>query len=177
MQINFQGQYDKELFNKGVRLANRMTKGRLGFMVFLLIIGAGTLGVMSNRIRTVSDLPSNGVYVIAALILIGVATFNLVQPYFIARKLWANPGVQRKLKGQVTAQGITYVFPEGRNEITWDRINRLQKTADLITLIRGDGLLLIFPRHFFKSKSDWQKFEKLVSSRVVSMDRARRRRR
>ncbi len=177
MQINFQGQYDKELFFKSVRLANRMTKGRLGFMIFLLMFGAAGLGVLSNRIRSASDLPTYGVYVVAAIILMGIATFNLARPYFAARKLWANPGVRRKLNGRITNLGITYLLPEGVNEIPWDQFNRLSKTSDLITLIRRDGLLVIFPKHFFKSESDWQKVENLASRKVITVEAIKRNKR
>ena len=93
-----------------------------------------------------------------------------LRPYFAARKLWDQPGTQRPLKGTVSNQGITYMLPEGENIILWVRFNRLQKIETLITLVRKDGLLVIFPRRFFKSESEWQKFNKLVDQKVIPID-------
>lgn len=175
MQINFHGQYDKDLFFKAVRLANKLSKGRLRFLVFLLLVGLGTLGVMIYRIIETGDIFGNLVYIAAVFILCALAIFDVVRPLFAARKLWANPGVQRELKGLITTQGIVYQFPEGTNEILWEQFNRLQITTDLITLIRRDGLLVIFPRRFFKSSVDWKKVQDLANRKVISIEGLKRR--
>jgi hypothetical protein len=177
MQINFHGQYDRDLFFKAVRLANRPARNRNGLMYFMLVVALGALGVLAVRIVENGDVTGNIVYLAAAVILGGVAAFNLVQPYFAARKLWANPGVQRELKGQITALGITYLLPEGKNEIPWGQFNRLRQTAGLVTLVRRDGLLVIFSRYFFKSSGDWGKFKRLVEEKIVSAEGVPRRRR
>jgi hypothetical protein len=93
-----------------------------------------------------------------------------LRPYFAARKLWDIPGTQRPLKGAVTNQGIIYVFPEGEVTIEWKRFNRMQKNQDLVTLVRDDGLLVVFPRSFFKSESNWKKLNKLVAEKVTPFD-------
>lgn len=175
MQINFYGQYDRELFFRAVKLANQKTKGRLRFLYFVLLVGFGALGVVIYRLYESSDFRGNVVYLVAIFIITGVAVYDLLQPHLTARKLWANPGVQRELTGRITNKGIAYVFPEGTNEISWDKFNRLKKNSDLITLVRRDGLLLVFPRRFFKNASDWQKFDKLVTSRVVTTRAPRKR--
>jgi hypothetical protein len=93
-----------------------------------------------------------------------------LQPYFGARSLWANPSVRRKLIGVITNKGIIYQLEEGNNEILWERFNRLRKANNLVTLVTREGLLVIFPRTFFKNESDWQKFERLVDTRVVTIN-------
>jgi hypothetical protein len=170
MQINFKGQYDRDLFFKSVALANRPPKNRQRLLSFLLIIAIGAIGVIGYRMITSGDWLGNIVYLAAAIFMGGFVAQVFLRPYFVARKLWANPGTQRPLKGIVTNQGITYVFPEGENVIPWKRFNRLQKTDDLVTLVRNDGLLVIFPRSFFKSDSNWQKFNKLVDNSVAPLD-------
>jgi len=177
MQINFRGQYDKKLFFRAVRIANKLTPGRLLFMVFTLLISLGALGVLIYRLVETRDFAGNVVYVAAVAIICVLAIFDLVRPYSAARNLWANPGVRRELKGQITAKGIVYQLPEGVNEIPWEQFNRLGKSYDFITLIRRDGLLVIFPKHFFKNQSDWQKVEKLATRKVVTVEGLRRRKR
>jgi len=170
MQINFQGQYDKKLFFRAVALANRLPKDRQRWLSIALVIAVGALGVLVYRIITSGDFWDNLVYLLAAVFMIGVVGWIFLRPYFAARKMWNNPGTRRPLQGRVTSQGITYVLPEGENFIPWKRFTRLQKNDDLLTLVRGDGLLLVFPRSFFQNERDWKKFVQLVESRVSPMD-------
>ena len=170
MQIQFQGQYDRDLFFKAVALANRPPKNRQRLLSLMLVIAIGAIGVIGYRIITSGDLLGNAVYLAAAIFMGGFVGQIFLRPYLAARKLWENPGVQRPLKGTITNQGITYVFPQGENKIGWNQFNRLQKTANLVTLVRKDGLLVVFPRNFFKSDSNWQKFNKLVASKVIPLD-------
>jgi hypothetical protein len=170
MQINFQGQYNRDLFFKAVALANRPPKNRQRLLSFMLVIAIGALGVIGYRIITSGDLIGNVLYLVAAIFMGGFVAQIFLRPYFVARKLWENPGTQRPLKGVITNHGITYVFPEGENQIEWERFNRLQKSNDLITIVRTDGLLVVFPRNFFKSESNWKKFDKLVDEKVIVID-------
>lgn len=170
MQINFQGQYDRELFFKAVALANRPPKNRQRLLSVMLVIAIGALGIIGYRMITSGDWGNNIVYLIAAIFMGGFVAYIFLRPYFAARKLWENPGTRRPLKGTVNNRGITYVFPQGENEIEWQQFNRLQKTDNLVTLVRKDGLLVVFPRSFFKSESNWKKFNKLVNERVVFLD-------
>lgn len=170
MQINFQGQYDRDLFFKAVALANRPPKNRQRLLSVMLVIAIAGVGVIGYRMITSGDWGGNFVYLLAAIFMGGLVAQIILRPYFAARKLWANPGTQRPLKGTVNKQGVNYVFPQGEITIEWNQFNRLQKTDDLVTLVRKDGLLVVFPRHFFKSESNWKKFNKLVSDKVSALD-------
>jgi hypothetical protein len=174
MQINFRGQYNQALFYKAVRLANQSRKNRQRLMVFMFIISIAALGVLIFRSIEAGGLQENPIFIAAALFLAVYTGFYLFQPYFAARKLWGNPGVRRELKGLVTNRGITYLLPEGENEIPWERISRLRKVTGLVTLVRRDGLLLIFPQEFFKNSADWRKFEVLAASKVSSLLESKR---
>lgn len=170
MQIKFQGQYDKDLFFKAVALANRPPKNRQRLLSILFVIAIGAMGVIGYRIITSEDWAGNFVYFAAAVFMGGYVAYIFLRPYFAARKLWANPGTQRPLKGTINKLGITFVFPEGEITIEWKDFYRPQKTNDLITLVRQkDGLLVIFPQRFFKGESDWQKFNKMVDNKVTPL--------
>lgn len=171
MQIKFQGQYEKDLFFKAVALANRPPKNRQRLLSILLVIAIGASGVIGYRIVTSEDWAGNFVYLAAAIFMGGYVAYIFLRPYVAARKLWANPGTQRPLKGTINKLGITYNFPEGEISIEWKDFYRLQKTNDLATIVRRkDGLLVIFPKHFFKSENDWLRFYKLVENKVAPLD-------
>ncbi len=171
MQIKFQGQYDRNLFFRAVALANRPPKNRQRLLSILLVIAIGGMGVIGYRIITSGDWANNLVYLLAAIFMGGYVAQIFIRPYFAARKLWDDPGTRRPLKGHANKQGINYVFPQGEIIIDWKEFNRLQKTDNLITLVRSkDGLLLVFPQRFFNSDSNWNKFDKLVNDNVVPMD-------
>jgi len=87
--------------------------------------------------------------------------------YLAARKLWANPALQADLKGSITRNGITYSLNQGQNEMPWSRFRRIRRARGLTTLVARDGLLVIFPRHFFKTDNDWLKFNQLVDNSII----------
>jgi hypothetical protein len=170
MQIEFKGQYDKDLFFKAVALANRPPKNRQHLLSALIVIAIGATAVIGYRIFTSGDWGENFVYLLAAIFMGAYVAYILLRPFIAARKLWANPGTQRPLMGAITKTGITYVFPEGETTIEWERFNRLQKTGDLVTLVREDGLLVVFPRHFFESERNWQMFQRFIDDKVTPLD-------
>jgi hypothetical protein len=173
MQINFQGQYDRDLFFKAVRLANQPAKNRGRLMLFMLLIAAGALAVLLYRVFSTGDLEGNLIYIAAVVMMGGVAGFDWLRPYFAAHKLWRNPGVRRALEGQINSQAIVYLLPEGKNAIPWEQFTRLRKSEALVTLVRRDGLLVIFPRRFFKNQADWRRFNQWVDGKFTQpKDRA-----
>jgi hypothetical protein len=169
MEIKFRGQYDKALFFKSVRLANQPPRNQVRFLWLMLAFAVGAIILLLYRVFETQDFAGNAILLGAALILLAVLGGIFLWPYFSARKMWENPGTRRELKGQITNQGITYVLDEGLNEIRWERFRRLRKSEVVVTLVRNDGLLLIFPRRFFKHDADWRKFNKLVSSKIASL--------
>jgi hypothetical protein len=170
MQIKFHGQYDKDLFFKAVALANRPPKNRARLLSIMLVIAAGAIGIIGYRTIASGDWAGNLLYLAAAVFMGAYVAQIFLRPYFAARKLWADPGSRRPLKGSINNHGLTYVFPEGEATIEWRRFNRVQKTGDLVTLVRDDGLLLVFPRRFFNNQSSWQKFNRLVDDKVTAID-------
>jgi hypothetical protein len=167
MEIKFQGQYDRTLFYKAVRLANQPKGNQRRFLWFMLLFGLGTVILLLVRINETKDLAGNAILLAAGVIMVVVVGGIFLQPIYTAWKLWANPGVQRVLKGRATNRGITYFLEEGKNEILWDRINRVRKGPGLVTLVRNDGLMLVVPRRFFKRDSDWRKFLTLVGKKAA----------
>ncbi len=173
MEINFRGQYDKATFYKAVRLANQMTKSQQRFIFLMTLFAIMALGLVMYRILMSGDWQANLILLLGSLVLGGGVAWVHLVPYYTARRMWANPGTRRMLRGQITNQGIVYLLDAGRNEIPWGRFRRVRKAEGLVTLVREDGLLVIFPRRFFKKASDWRKFltlvEKKLAPRVVDI--------
>ena len=167
MQIKFNGKYDKKLFFNAVRLANEPGRNaRLLHILVAMVFGVMTITTVQSLIAT-GDWAEN-IFNLALIALMGLVLYQAyVPPYLGARKMWTAELAQRQFNGYVTNKGITYKFEQGNKFYDWSNFNRRKQIAGLVTLITLQGMLLIFPRHFFKSDADWEKFSNLVETRVI----------
>lgn len=170
MEIAFRGQYDKNLFYKSVMLANQPPRNRRLVQSFLLVFIVMAIVVLVVRLIETRDISGHAIYITVVMLIGAFLARSYLQPYLAARKMWINPSVRRKLAGIVTKKGIEYRLEGGINEILWERFMRVRKAQNLITLVTREGLLVIFPRTFFKNDGDWQKFERLVDTKIVSVN-------
>ncbi|MBT3322675.1 MAG: YcxB family protein [Anaerolineae bacterium] len=167
MQLNFHGKYNKELFFTAVRIANE--PGRSSRMMYILV--ALVFGVLT--VTTINEIIQTGDFIgqiieIALILLMGLILYQAYIPSYLgARKMWTEELAQRIMSGSVTKKGITYNFPKGDKVYVWSDFNRLRKTPNLLTLITLGGMLLIFPRNFFKKDVDWARFVKIIETSVV----------
>ena len=170
MEISFRGQYDRELFFRSVLLANQPPKNRRFVQTFMFVFVVAAIAVLVSRLIETGDIMGNVTYIVLVMIVGAFLARSYLQPYLGARSLWANPSVRQKLAGVVTKNGIMYQLEAGNNEILWERFSRVRKANNLITLVTREGLLVIFPRAFFKNEADWQRFERLADIKVVSIN-------
>lgn len=170
MEISFRGQYDKDLFYKSVMLANQPPRSRRIVQSFMLAFVIVAIVVLIIRLFETGDILGHAIYITVVMLISSFLGRSYVQPYLAARSMWSNPAVQRKLAGVVTKKGIEYRLEGGNNEISWDRFTRKRKVKNLVTLVTREGLLVIFPRTFFKTEADWQKFERLVDTKIVTIN-------
>jgi len=170
MEISFSGQYDKALFNRAVILANQLRRNRRIMNLFMLMFVIVASVVLVQRMIESGSLLDNATYIALVMIVAAFVTRPYIQPRLAARSLWKNPSVQRKLTGTINNQAITYILESGQNRIPWENINRLRKTPDLVTMVTITGLMLVFPRRFFRNDADWERFNKLVGNKVVHIN-------
>lgn len=173
MEIEFQGQYDKDTILRAVKLANKPSKGvfllRIGLAVLILcIFVAYLISIASKDSLSSFEMFRSGRH----LITIPVLLYFLLQPYISSRQtassLWKNPVMQKPLQGVISAQGIAYVSSStGRRETGWDKFAKKQMTDNLIVLLTADGVLYFFPRYFFKTDNDWRVVVQWVNSKVL----------
>ncbi|MFC2064464.1 hypothetical protein ACFLXB_05160 [Chloroflexota bacterium] len=169
MEIKFRGTYQKKLFFMAVRLANQSKRRNRLVQPLMLVFILVAVAVLIYRLIISGDFLGNASY-IAVVMIAGAFLINAyLQPYLAARKLWKNKNLQVELKGKVYNEGVEYKLPQGKNLIPWARINRVRKVSSVTTLVTKDGLMLVFPRYFFKNDNDWLKFNNLVDTRIISM--------
>ena len=132
----------------------------------MLIFTLGTLILLIYRSFANEYWSDNAILIGAAVLVIAVIGGIFLRPLIAAEKMWKEPGTRRVLKGQITNQGVIYQLDVGRNEIAWQRIKRLQKDEDMVTLVREDGLLMVFPRYFFRKDAEWRRFIQLATTQV-----------
>ena len=171
MQIKFNGKYDKKLFFNAVRLANEPGRtSRLMYIMVGMVFGVVTVTTINDIIAT-GDWAGNMIE-IALILLMGLVLYQAYVPSYLgARRMWNTELEQRIMSGYITNKGISYKFEQGNKFYAWSDFNRLRKMPSLVTLITLDGMLLIFPHHFFKTDADWERFTNLVSTRVISTKR------
>jgi hypothetical protein len=170
MEIAFRGQYNKNLFYKSVMLANQPPRNRRMVQSFLLAFIVVAIVVLVIRLIETGDILGHATYITVVMIIGAFLARTYLQPYLAARKMWKNPSVQRKLTGVVTKKGIEYRLEAGNKVIPWERFTRVRTLKNMVTLVTREGLLVIFPRTFFKNEGDWQKFERLVKTKIVSIN-------
>ncbi|HBG74677.1 MAG: hypothetical protein A2X25_11640 [Chloroflexi bacterium GWB2_49_20] len=169
MEIKFRGKYDRKLFFKSVRLANQPARSQRWVQPLMLVFVAVALWVLVIRLADSGDILGNASYIAVVMIAGSFVARSYLLPYLAARKLWANPAVQGDLAGSIAKQGIVYSLKQGQNEMPWSRFRRVRKADGLTTLVARDGLLVIFPRQFFKTETDWQKFNQLVDANIIAI--------
>jgi len=170
MEISFRGQYDRELFFRSVMLANQPPKNRRFVRTFMFVFIVVAIAVLVSRLIETGDILGNATYIVLIMIIGAFLARSFLQPYLAARSMWTNPSVRQKLTGVVTKDGIMYQLEAGNNKILWERFNRVRKANNLVTLVTREGLLVIFPRAFFKNETDWRKFERLVDTKIVTIN-------
>jgi len=167
MEISFRGQYDKESFYKAVILANQPPRNRRIMNWFMLVFVLAAGAVLVGRVIESKDITGNAVYITLVSLVAAFVVRPYLQPRLASRTLWNNPSVQQPLKGTIDNRGIIYMLPQGQNHIPWEIINRKRKNSTMVTLVTITGLLLVFPKRFFKNDADWNRFNALVDKKIV----------
>lgn len=170
MEIKFRGSYDKNLFFKSVQLANQSARRKPWVLPVISVVVLVAFIILIFRLVNSRDVIGNSSYIVIVMIAGGFSVRSYLLPYLAARKLWANPAVQEEHAGSISSKGIIYYLKKGKNEMPWERFNRVRRIKGITTLVTRDGLLLIFPRNFFASEIDWQRFNQLVETKTITIN-------
>jgi len=137
----------------------------------MLVFTIAVIFILVIRLVKTGDFIGNASFIALVMILAGFVFRSYAVPYLHARKLWKNPAIQRVHTGIINLQGIVYHLKEGEKTIPWSRFSRMRKTKGFVSLVTLDGLLVVFPREFFKTDSDWHKFIDILDNHVLVINR------
>ena len=167
MEIEFEGQYSKSQYFKGVYLAAKPSTQSTALRVAVFVVFTGILIVLA--ISTIQDDPTDFRvsrlfrHLITALILGFVVFRPYLNIYQTASRLWGDRMQQGVITGVVTTQGIVI----GDFQETWDRFNFKRVAVDMVVLLSADRMMVLLMRDFFKSEGDWNRAVKLIEHKVV----------
>jgi len=169
MEIKFHGKYDRKLFYKSILIANQPARRKVWVLPLIGTIVFVTFIILVIRLIITGNILDNASYIVIVMIAASFVIRSYLVPYLAARKLWINPAIHEEHSGSVTQTEIVYLLKMGKNEIPWERFSRVRKSNGVITLVTRDGLMVIFPRRFFNSDTDWRKFNQLVDTKILAI--------
>ncbi len=173
MDIEYHGQYDKSTFFKAVFLTSRPTKWnavlRIGSSILITVIFIAYIIMVAFK-DSISTMETMRVskYFLTLPFLDYFLLQPYISPYFTASKIWKNPAMQIPLTGVLSSQGVALISSSGgRDETPWRSFSRMRIGPDFISLLTGDGVISVLPRHFFKTETDWERAKQLVNFKVM----------
>jgi hypothetical protein len=169
MEINFHGRYDKKLFFISVFIANQPSRRKPWVLPVITAIVLLAFILLAIRLIETRDVIGNASYIVIVMIAGSFVARSFLLPFWAARKLWTNPAVHEEHQGIISSKGIIYRLKIGQNDIPWSRFSRVRRVLNVTALVTRDGLLIIFPNWFFRSESDWKRFNQLVDSNILSI--------
>ena len=162
MEILYGGTVGKEELIQVMKLHYRLTwSNALSTIVLPLMIAAVFIVSMIATRQLIPPL------LIFPAIAILAVVFRLAQPYLSARNMAKNgSGAASRLSGKVSGQGITLQTPNATSELQWTLYSRSRSSADLVLLYQQNNWFNYFPRRFFQSDGDWERFLHLVAQKI-----------
>lgn len=168
--IEFHGQYTKHLYYKTVILAALPSK-RAAAIRLLMFAGFVVLGLNlvanSMPIEDFLDISS----LVIALLVIFMMGYVLGWPYLLAWRAaavsWKEAKTRAPFEGKVTEQGIVCHTPFSNEYFKWEEFAAVRKFQDVLTLVTDDARLSGHALSFFNSTKDWEKFQQIVTRKVI----------
>ncbi len=173
MEIDFQGVYKRSQVFRGVAIANKPSWLSTFFRITIGVVASALIIIFFATVETkYSDtflytLCAGRHYAVISIICT-LFFYPSISSYSTATNLWQNPLMRKPMVGTISNQGIAYDSKIcGRTEISWEGFSKIRMTDDLLILLTVEGTLVIFPRGFFKSESDWTTVRKVAEHKVV----------
>ena len=169
MDIEFSGQYIKEIYFKAIHWIYRPSRLSLllrigAFVIFTAFYIANIVLTLQEETTSSFELARIGRHLFTFLIL----GYILVQPYLNAYRkateLWNGPVIRRNITGRVSTRGVT--IDPGKDWIPWEQFVKVNKTPEAITLLTASRMFVLLQRSFFKDERDWKMVQNLVDTRV-----------
>lgn len=171
MEIHFTGSYEKKLYYKSVSLAHRPTKLSAvlrisGVALLLILYLAMVVDVFQQESRSTSDYTHLLSYLLTIVVLSSMILKPYINAFVTSRNAWKNPITHQPILGVVSNSGIRFGTRSTAPSIKWEAFTKLEKTENLIVLVTIDLGMVILPRSFFQSDSDWETLQQWIERYV-----------
>lgn len=166
MEINFQGQYQRGQYFKGVYRSNKPKTSiailRIAlFVVFAALFIAVIFSEVQNGLET-SVFFRLGRHLLTFLALLYFILQPFIKSYQNASRLWKDPFIRAGVAGTVSGNGISY----GSYIQEWHRFIKKDIGDEMVVLVTDDRIMSILPRNFFSTAQDWERFIQMVEQKV-----------
>lgn len=166
MDINFQGEYQKWQYFKGVYRANKpKTPNAILRISLFVVFTALFIAVIFSEAQKGFDtalLYRVGRHFLTFLALLYFILQPFIKSYQNASRLWKDPFIRAGVAGSVSSRGITY----GSYIQEWTRFIKKDVAEEMVVLVADDRIMSILPRNFFSNSQDWERFLQLVENKV-----------
>jgi hypothetical protein len=169
MDIHFEGQYDKELFQQALGLVQRQSLLSRILRLTAIFLASIVIGI------AVYNWIASGIFEFAkfarSIIAVALLGYYYVSPYISQRVTINNlfsDVTLRTMRGHANTQGVFLSSPNSQPDVSfeWKVFFRVGKKNGLLSLYTSDGTVALFHRNFFADESDWHQFEQLVDQKV-----------
>ena len=169
MSIEFEGFYNQKVLYKQATLvehpSTKVLFRRFAFGIPLGLLLAWLVRDMYHSKQYFTRY-TFGVLILAVLFY-KVAIESFVSPYLAMLQALVMTKKELFRKGKISSEGICYIVPDLFEPTTpWSKVYRVKKADDLVVLFVDSASPIAFPRSFFKSGPDWQKFNSWVNHYV-----------
>ena len=172
MEIHFNGEYDKAIFTRALKLTERkkiwVTLSRYLAVLFGILVIAQAINVWLYESPNGFEIARLGRHIFTVLLLAIYYTSPILSRKQTVDNLFRNTPL-RPSRGRATPEGIFIrgVTSPKEGFFPWNRFIRKGRLDDLIALKTIDGALAIFCEHYFENKADWQRFQQWVDQYVI----------
>ena len=169
MDIEFRGQYSKDIYYKAIHWIYKPSRKSLIIRVVAFVIFTSlyiALIVMSVQEEGPSSYEASRM--LRHFFTFAILGYVIFQPAITARRkaneLWNDPIVHRVLTGRVSPLGV--IIDPGKDWMSWESFIKINRSSDFIVLLTASRMFVLLQRSFFRDEQDWKMAQSLINSKV-----------
>lgn len=165
--IPFEGALTYQQFRAGQRLhaGSRQLSGIFGFFVVVFIVAAIFAFQEGEPLWRPFGLVG---FAALFLLLIGLQEWSI-------RRAWKTHKLaHERMRGALDETSLSVESEYGSARIPWDQLHQWHASSNVLLIYQSNNALHILPRELFGSDEDWNAARELVSRKLPSRRKARR---
>jgi hypothetical protein len=164
MEIQFEGSLTKEDYLDMVKLSSRpLNSSWLRIDLWLLLVSFGVVLVFGSIWLLLLKHTETGILLAVGVVLLVIGMKIKTAP----RNLWKqNEALRAPQRGTVSDDAIQFMSSFGESRFEWAAISGFGEYKETILLFQSNTMVIPFPKRFFNSKEDWDRFRQLVMEKL-----------